>query len=203
MFGGAGQTLTLPVTFYYGTSGSNATFIKNSSYILTISTTPLSVSIDSLTETVSGKPLTFTLTVSSNATIPLDNVVLTGAFPFGFSVTSSSHPLNNSERSARHPCTGGPFESNNYWNIDRTRQRATSLSLHRWYCQVCTRPDTCGHVYDTRHVNYHHRTIYNDDTCTQRRHIANHRISTERFTKMFLFLIPIHFQRALRMQSLW
>ncbi|MEK7144724.1 MAG: hypothetical protein AAB794_02625 [Patescibacteria group bacterium] len=96
VFGGAGQTLTLPVTFYYGTSGSNATFIKNSSYILTISTTPLSVSIDSLTETVSGKPLTFTLTVSSNATIPLDNVVLTGAFPFGFSVTSSSHPLNNS-----------------------------------------------------------------------------------------------------------
>ncbi|MEK7101585.1 MAG: hypothetical protein AAB882_00325 [Patescibacteria group bacterium] len=96
VFGGAGQTLALPVTFYYGTSGSNATFIKNSSYTLTISTTPLSISIDSLTETVSGQPLTFMLTVSSNATIPLENVVLTGAFPFGFLVTSSSRPLNNS-----------------------------------------------------------------------------------------------------------
>ncbi len=96
VFGGAGQTFALPVSFYYGTSGSNATFIKNSSYTLTISTTPLSVSIDSLNETVSGKSLTFTLTVSSNATIPLDNIVLTGVFPFGFVVTSSSLPLSNS-----------------------------------------------------------------------------------------------------------
>ncbi|MDP2652134.1 MAG: hypothetical protein Q8O94_03290, partial [bacterium] len=39
---------------------------------------------------------TFTLTVHSNAPVPMDNVVLAAAFPFGFSVTSSSLPLNNS-----------------------------------------------------------------------------------------------------------
>ena len=93
VFGGAGQTLTLPVTFYYGT-GSNAIY-KNSSYILTISTTPLSVSIDSLTETVSGKPLTFT-----HCEFKRDDTARQcrsyWRFPFGFSVTSSSHPLNNS-----------------------------------------------------------------------------------------------------------
>ena len=96
VFGGAGQALDLPISLYYGTSGSNSTFIKNSSYTFTISTTPLSVSVDSLTETVSGQPITFTLVVSSNATIPLENVVLTGTFPFGFQVTSSSRPLGNS-----------------------------------------------------------------------------------------------------------
>ncbi|MCX6790326.1 MAG: hypothetical protein NTV60_02230 [Candidatus Kaiserbacteria bacterium] len=89
VFGGAGQTLTLPVSLTYGTTGSNAIFEKKSSYALAISSSPLSVSIDSMTETVSGAPITFTATVRSNATIPLNNVVLTTAPPFGFSLTSS------------------------------------------------------------------------------------------------------------------
>lgn len=96
MFGGAGQDLVLPISFSYDTVGSNATFVKTSSYTLAISSTPLSVSVDALTETVSGKPLTFTLAVRSNATVPLNNVVLSGSFPFGFIPDSSSLPLHNS-----------------------------------------------------------------------------------------------------------
>ncbi len=96
MFGGAGQDLILPVSFSFGTTGSNATFLKKSSYTLAISSTPLSVSVDTLAETVSGKSLTLTLTVRSNATVPLSNVVLTGSFPFGFIVDSSSITLHDS-----------------------------------------------------------------------------------------------------------
>lgn len=96
VFGGSGQTLTLPISLSYGAVGSNAVFVKKSSYMLAISTTPLSVSVDALTETVSGQPFTFTLTVRSNAATPLNNVVLAGAFPFGFTVTSSSLPMTNS-----------------------------------------------------------------------------------------------------------
>lgn len=96
LFGGTGQTLTLPVSLSYGTAGSSSVFVKKSLYALTISTSPLSVSVDALTETVSNKPLTFTLTVRSNATVAINNVVLAGAFPFGFSATSSSLPMNNS-----------------------------------------------------------------------------------------------------------
>jgi hypothetical protein len=96
LFGGAGQALALPVSLSYGTAGSNSIFAKKFSYALAISTSPLSVSVDALTETVSNKPLTFTLTVRSNATVPIDNVVLAGTFPFGFSPTSSSLPMNNS-----------------------------------------------------------------------------------------------------------
>lgn len=95
-FGGTGQSLSLPVSLSYGASGSNAVFVKKSSFALTISSTPLSVSVDTLTETVSGKPLTLTLSVRSNATVPLSDVVLSASFPFGFSVTSSSLPLTNS-----------------------------------------------------------------------------------------------------------
>lgn len=96
LFGAAGQALTLPVSLSYGTAGSNSTFAKKISYPLAISSTPLSVSVDTFSETVSNKPLTFTLTVRSNATVPISNVVLVGAFPFGFSATSSSLPMNNS-----------------------------------------------------------------------------------------------------------
>ena len=96
IFGGAGQALVLPVSLSYKTVGSNAVFVKKSSYALAVSSTPMSVSIDNPIETVSGKPLTFTLTVRSNATVPLDNVILTGTFPFGFSVTSSSLSFVNS-----------------------------------------------------------------------------------------------------------
>lgn len=95
VFGGAGQSLSMPITLFYGAASSNATFIKNSSYTLAVSTTPLSVSIDTLSETVSGEPLTLTLSVNSNATIPLENVVLVSTFPFGFEVTSSSPTMRN------------------------------------------------------------------------------------------------------------
>ncbi len=96
MFGGAGQTLIAPVSFSYSIPGSNAVFVKKSSYALTISTTPLSLSVGAPVETVSGLPFTLTFTVSSNATVPLNGVILTGAFPFGFTVASSSLPMNNS-----------------------------------------------------------------------------------------------------------
>jgi hypothetical protein len=96
IFGGVGQSLMLPVSFSYGAVGSNAVFVKKSSYTLAVSTTPLQVTVDTLSDTVSNKPLTLTITVRSNAIVPLNNVVVVGSFPFGFLPTSSSLPLNNS-----------------------------------------------------------------------------------------------------------
>ena len=95
VFGGATGTLTLPVSFSYGTANSNAVFQKDSSYALAISSTPLSVSVDALAETVSDAPLTFTLTVRSNTAIAMNNIVLDVTLPFGFTPTSSSLPFTN------------------------------------------------------------------------------------------------------------
>jgi hypothetical protein len=96
IFGGEGQALALPISLSFGTSGSNSVFKKTDSYLLAITSTPLSISVGANTETVSGKPLSFTLNVRSNAAVPMDNVVLYGAFPFGFLVTNSSQPLSGS-----------------------------------------------------------------------------------------------------------
>jgi hypothetical protein len=54
------------------------------------------VSVNTLPEVASGSPFSFTIIVHSSATVPLNNVVLAAAFPLGFSVASSSLPLNNS-----------------------------------------------------------------------------------------------------------
>lgn len=96
LFGGAGQTLILPVSLSYRTAGSKAVFVKKASYSLSISSTPLSLSVDTLSETVSGQPLTVTLTVRSNAIVPLEHVVVAATLPFGFSVTSTSLSFSNS-----------------------------------------------------------------------------------------------------------
>ena len=95
VFGAAGQTLTLPVMLSYGTANSNSTFQKKSSYAIAVSSTPLSVSVQTLSETVSGKPLTFTIDVRSNASVALSDVALHAALPFGFSVASSSLPIDS------------------------------------------------------------------------------------------------------------
>ena len=96
MFGGEGQNLSLPISLSYSAAGSNAVFVKESSYMLAISSTPLSLSVDTPVETVSGKLLTLTLIVRSNATTPLSDVIVVPIFPFGFSTASSSVPLTNS-----------------------------------------------------------------------------------------------------------
>lgn len=96
VFGGAGQTLQIPVTLSYNISGSSSAYTKKVTYPVTISSTPIEVSVSAPSEVVSGKPITFTLTVRSNTAVPLSNVVLAGAFPFGFVPTDSSMPLSNS-----------------------------------------------------------------------------------------------------------
>lgn len=96
VFGSAGTSLNLPISLSYEASGSNATFVKKVSYPLTVTSAPLSVSVEAPSETVSGQPLSLVATVRSNATTPLKNVVLAAQLPFGFTVKSSSIPIQNS-----------------------------------------------------------------------------------------------------------
>jgi hypothetical protein len=97
IFGSAGATLSLPISLSYGTSGSNATFVKETAYTLSVTSAPLSVSVAAPSQTVSGQPLTLVATVRSNAITPIDNVILAAQLPFGFSLaTSSIHETPNS-----------------------------------------------------------------------------------------------------------
>lgn len=90
VFGEESQTISIPVELTYRTAGSNAVFVKQATYQLTVSTAPLTVTVTNLAETVSGQSLTLDISVRSNATKPIQNAVLEAEYPFGFTLTQAS-----------------------------------------------------------------------------------------------------------------
>ncbi len=90
LFGAQGSVATIKTSLSFGTERSNATFVARAEYPITISTAPLSVSVDAVSESVSGKEFSIVATVRSNASQALDNVVLTAEYPSGYALTSSS-----------------------------------------------------------------------------------------------------------------
>ncbi|MEK7602587.1 MAG: hypothetical protein AAB472_03845 [Patescibacteria group bacterium] len=91
VFGSEQQQVTLPVHLVYHTDESNSAFIKDKSYQFVITTSPISLSVSSsLVQISSGQPVTVDVTVRSNATTPLENVAVTGLYPFGFAPSTTS-----------------------------------------------------------------------------------------------------------------
>jgi len=95
LFGQENQTVTIPVKVEYRTSNSNSSFFKEKDYILTLTTSPITVSATSVSEISSGQALTLNVLVRSNAAKPLTNIALKAEYPFGFSVTTTSIDGNN------------------------------------------------------------------------------------------------------------
>lgn len=88
--GGANQTITIPVAFEYRTDGSDASFIKKEEYALTITSSPVGVSIETLSQTPSGQVLTLKVTVRANGPGAVEDIVLLPTYPFGFSLQTSN-----------------------------------------------------------------------------------------------------------------
>lgn len=89
-FGSENQKVSIPITVDYRTGDSNADFVKKSQYEFTISTSPVGISVTSLSEVSSGQPLTLSVQVRSNASAPLTNVAVRAEYPFGFTQTSAT-----------------------------------------------------------------------------------------------------------------
>jgi hypothetical protein len=95
LFGTDNQILTIPVKLTYKTENSNAVFVKEKDYPITIGTSPVTVTATSVSEVSSGQAVTFSLSVRSNATTPLADIALSAQYPFGFSVSTTSLPSTN------------------------------------------------------------------------------------------------------------
>lgn len=89
MFGQQGDVRDIKFTAEYRTADSNAIFFKEKVYHVTISSSPVLVSLDALDTALPGEPLDVTITVASNTTAPVKNLLVTLNYPFGFSVVSS------------------------------------------------------------------------------------------------------------------
>ena len=88
--GTEGQHANVKVELEYHLNGSSAIFVASSSYDLTFSSSPLSISIDGNTQAISGQPMQINVTVTSNTKVPVKDALLHIDFPFGFKLTSSA-----------------------------------------------------------------------------------------------------------------
>ena len=97
VFGSENQALRIPMTLEYKTDSSSAVFVKQKQYDFVVSTSPLALSISSLSQIASGQSMTVDVLVTSNASTPLQNVAVAVQYPFGFTV-SSTNPKPASDR---------------------------------------------------------------------------------------------------------
>jgi hypothetical protein len=92
VFAGAeGKQAILKAQLEYRVIGSSAVFVASSAdYTISFSSSPITVTIDGNTETVSGQPISLTMTVKSNSTAQIKDVLLSVGYPFGFSLSSAN-----------------------------------------------------------------------------------------------------------------
>jgi hypothetical protein len=84
LFGEEGSSKTIRVRVEYGVDGSNAVFVKEQEYDVSVTSAPVVLLIDSPGQTTSGQDLEFTVTAISNSPKTLPDVILEAEYPFGF-----------------------------------------------------------------------------------------------------------------------
>lgn len=88
--GQSGDKQVIQAEVEYHVSGSNAIFVASNEYPVMFSSSPLSVSVAGNTQSISGQPLSLTITVSANGSAPVRDVILSAELPFGFKFTSAN-----------------------------------------------------------------------------------------------------------------
>jgi len=89
MFGAQNQVLTIPIRVEYKAEGSNASFVSEDEYTVTVTTSPISLTVAAPNEAASGEPFTLIVTARSNAPAPLEHVGIEVTYPPGFSLQST------------------------------------------------------------------------------------------------------------------
>jgi len=98
LFGEEQTAANIKLGLEYRIVGSNAIFSKDVSYEMIISSNPISLSVSSPKEAVSGQALTLLVEVRSNSTEVIKNVLVKGQYPSGFTFRSANPtPLNDNK----------------------------------------------------------------------------------------------------------
>ncbi len=82
--GAEGDVLTLPLKLEYKTEGSNATFVKEETHDVTITSSPLSLRVVVPTQATAGQEITLQVVVHSDAAVAMENITVSAEYPFGF-----------------------------------------------------------------------------------------------------------------------
>ena len=89
LYGEENSKKEIKVSIEYRVRGSNAVFLKEKTFDLLISSSPLTQSITSFKEVNSGQEFEMTVNINSNSKEVIKNLILKTSYPFGFSFISS------------------------------------------------------------------------------------------------------------------
>ena len=90
LYGAEGSAQNVEFTFQYHIHGSNAIFIKKTTFTVTISSAPIALSMDVPKNVTPNQSLTFTVHVQSNAKSTVSGVLLHVDYPNGFKFAYST-----------------------------------------------------------------------------------------------------------------
>lgn len=102
LFGERGSIHEIKISLEYRLEGSNAIFVKDKLYKVTINSTPINLSVDAPTEITPNQDLTIIVKATLNDTKPSSDLVLKLDYPFGFEFASAEP---------------SPSVGNNVWNL--------------------------------------------------------------------------------------
>ena len=90
LFGEAQEAKKIAITLEYRIEGSNAIFVKEAEHEVVLTSSPLSIVVDSLKEVISGQDVEMKVTVTSNSSQPIANALLVAEYPQGFDFLEAS-----------------------------------------------------------------------------------------------------------------
>lgn len=90
VFGRADTEVSVEVSVEYRVPSSNAIFVSEGTFVVPISQSPASITVESLQEVLSGQETALTVTVTSNVSEVLTDLLLVAEYPPGFSFKSAT-----------------------------------------------------------------------------------------------------------------
>ena len=90
LYGQENSTKEVLIKVFYQVPGSNATFEKDKTYDVLISSSPLTISISSFTQITAGQKFDMTVNLTSNSQSTIKNVLLNVLYPFGYTFAASN-----------------------------------------------------------------------------------------------------------------
>ena len=101
LLGEEGSVKNINIALEYKIPESNSLFVKEKSYPMSIGTGPVSITIDSIKEITPEQETKFIISVKSNSSDVIGDVVLKGDYPFGFDYISAKPTPSASTNSWR------------------------------------------------------------------------------------------------------
>jgi hypothetical protein len=102
LFGEQGTTRQIKISLEYRVEGSNAIFVKDKLYEVSINSTPMNLSVEAPLEVSSNQEITLGVKATLNATRAVSKMLLKVDYPIGFQFTKASP---------------APSLGNNIWNL--------------------------------------------------------------------------------------